>query len=134
MMWRWTVLALVAANAGFWLWSHGELRTLGWGPIEVAEPNRLKNQIQADMLRLTPQEPAAAMKPEAVPDTSPATPASAPATSSAASPASSASAASAASPASSASAASPASPASLSPVRAPASAPVALPAQPAQRK
>jgi len=113
MMWRWTVLALVAANAGFWLWSHGELRTLGWGPIEVAEPNRLKNQIQADMLRLTPQEPAAAMKPEAVPDTSPATPASAPAMSSAASPAS---------------------PASLSPVRAPASAPVALPAQPAQQK
>jgi hypothetical protein len=68
MMWRWTVLALVAANGGFWLWSHGELRALGWGPIEVAEPGRLTTQIQADKLRLTPQEPTAALAPEAVRD------------------------------------------------------------------
>ena len=71
MMWRWTVLALVAANGGFWLWSHGELRALGWGPIEVAEPARLNTQIQADKLRLTPQEPAAGLAPQAVPDASP---------------------------------------------------------------
>ena len=59
-MWRWMVLALVAANGAFWLWSHGELRALGLGPIEVAEPARLKTQIQPEALRVTPQEPAAA--------------------------------------------------------------------------
>jgi len=60
MMWRWIVLALVAANGGFWLWSHGELRALDLGPIEVSEPARLKSQIQPEALRVTPQEPAAA--------------------------------------------------------------------------
>jgi len=59
-MWRWMVLALVVANGGFWLWHHGELRALGLGPIEVAEPARLKTQIQPEALRVTPQEPAQA--------------------------------------------------------------------------
>ena len=59
-MWRWMVLALVVANGGFWLWRHGELRALGLGPIEVAEPARLKTQIQPEALRVTPQEPAPA--------------------------------------------------------------------------
>ena len=59
-MWRWMVLALVAANGAFWLWSHGELRALDLGPIEVAEPARLKTQIQPEALRVTPQEPAPA--------------------------------------------------------------------------
>lgn len=78
-MWRWMVLALVVANGGFWLWSHGELRALGLGPIEVAEPARLKTQIQPEALRVTPQErdPAAAT-PASQPDAA-AAPASAPA-------------------------------------------------------
>jgi len=59
-MWRWIVLALVAANGAFWLWSHGELRAFDLGPIEVSEPARLKTQIQPEALRVTPQEPAPA--------------------------------------------------------------------------
>ena len=59
-MWRWMVLALVVANGVFWLWRHGELRALDLGPIEVAEPARLKTQIQPEALRVTPQEPAPA--------------------------------------------------------------------------
>lgn len=63
MMWRWIVLALVAANGAFWLWSHGELRALDLGPIEVAEPARLKTQIQPEALRVTPQEPQEPLAP-----------------------------------------------------------------------
>ena len=73
-MWRWMVLALVVANGGFWLWRHGELRALGLGPIEVAEPARLKTQIQPEALRVTPQEPApAAATPVSQPDAAAAT-------------------------------------------------------------
>ena len=77
-MWRWTVLALVAANGAFWLWSHGELRSLGLGPLEVAEPERMKTQVQPEALRVTPQEAATppvsppASAPLAVPNPSPA--------------------------------------------------------------
>ncbi len=60
MMWRWIILALVAANGLFWLWSHGQLRDLGWGPAEVAEPARLKNQLHPEALVVKPQEPPAA--------------------------------------------------------------------------
>ncbi len=60
MMWRWIVLALVAANGVFWLWSHGELRAFDLGPIEVSEPARLKTQIQPEALRVTPQDSAPA--------------------------------------------------------------------------
>jgi hypothetical protein len=59
-MWRWIVLALVAANGVFWLWSHGELRAFDLGPIEVSEPVRLKTQIQPQALRVTPQDAAPA--------------------------------------------------------------------------
>lgn len=62
-MWRWIVLALVAANGAFWLWSHGELRAFDLGPIEVSEPARLKTQIQPEALRVTPQDPAPAPAP-----------------------------------------------------------------------
>ncbi len=73
-MWRWMVLALVVANGGFWLWRHGELRALDLGPIEVAEPARLKTQIQPEALRVTPQEPApAAATPVSQPDAATAT-------------------------------------------------------------
>jgi hypothetical protein len=61
MMWRWIVLALVAANGAFWLWSHGELRAFDLGPIEVSEPARLKTQIQPEALRVTPQDSAPAL-------------------------------------------------------------------------
>lgn len=77
-MWRWMVLALVVANGGFWLWRHGELRALGLGPIEVAEPARLKTQIQPEALRVTPQEPAPAAATTANTPDAAAAPASAP--------------------------------------------------------
>jgi len=77
-MWRWMVLALVVANGGFWLWHHGELRALGLGPIEVAEPARLKTQIQPEALRITPQEPAPAAATTANTPDAAAAPASAP--------------------------------------------------------
>ena len=60
MMWRWIVLILVVLNGLFWLWSHGQLRDLGWGPTEGAEPARLKNQLHPEALVVKPQEPPAA--------------------------------------------------------------------------
>ena len=57
-MWRWMVLLLVVINGLFWLWSHGQLRDLGWGPVEVAEPARLKNQLHPEALVVKPQAPA----------------------------------------------------------------------------
>ena len=66
-MWRWIVLALVAANGAFWLWTHDELRALGLGPAEVAEPARLKTQVQPEALRVTPQEPASAVAAPTIP-------------------------------------------------------------------
>ena len=56
MMWRWIVLILVVLNGLFWLWSHGQLRDLGWGPTEVAEPARLKNQLHPEALVVKPLE------------------------------------------------------------------------------
>ena len=84
-MWRWIVLALVAANGAFWLWSHGELRAFNLGPIEVAEPARLKAQIHPEALQVTPQEPAPAVAGPAAPE---ATLATAPAPTAATSPSS----------------------------------------------
>lgn len=80
MMWRWIVLILVVLNGLFWLWSHGQLRDLGWGPTEVAEPARLNNQLHPEALVVKPQEPPAgpnsANAPTADPvPASPATPA-----------------------------------------------------------
>ena len=74
MMWRWMVLALVIANGVFWLWSHGQLRELGWGPVDVSEPARLKTQIQPEAVQVTPQgsNPAPTAEPGSAPTTAPA--------------------------------------------------------------
>ena len=40
-MLRWAVILLVLANAGYFAWSQGHLRALGWGPVEQREPERL---------------------------------------------------------------------------------------------
>lgn len=69
MMWRWMVLLLVIANGVFWLWSHGQLRELGWGPVDVSEPARLKTQIQPEALQVTPQDTSTA--PTAAPGSAP---------------------------------------------------------------
>lgn len=54
-MWRWISLALVVANVVFWLWGHEGLRALDMGPDIVQEPERLKNQIQPDSMRVSPK-------------------------------------------------------------------------------
>jgi hypothetical protein len=55
LRWRWITLALVVANLLFWLWGHEGLRSLGMGPDIVQEPARLKDQIQPDAMRVSPQ-------------------------------------------------------------------------------
>lgn len=54
-MWRWMIVALVAANGLFWMWGHDGLRALGLGPTDVSEPLHMKEQIQPEAMRVTPQ-------------------------------------------------------------------------------
>ncbi|MDR0259437.1 MAG: SPOR domain-containing protein, partial [Comamonas sp.] len=45
------------ANAGYYAFSQGMLRSLGWGPEDPSEPERVQQQVKPDALRiLTPQE------------------------------------------------------------------------------
>lgn len=63
-MLRLFVLVLVLANAGFYAWSQGLLRSWGLAPQEQSEPQRLAQQIQPEALRIlgtpAPAEPPAA--------------------------------------------------------------------------
>ncbi len=43
---------LVLANGLFWVWSHGGLRMLGWGPNDPREPQRVEEQLKPDAVRL----------------------------------------------------------------------------------
>jgi hypothetical protein len=54
-MWRWMIVALVAANGLFWIWGHDGLRALGLGATDISEPARVKDQIQPEAMRVTPQ-------------------------------------------------------------------------------
>ena len=62
-MLRWLVVALIAANLGYWAWTAGWLSgPLGWGPMPQREPDRLDRQINPQALRvLGPGEAAAAL-------------------------------------------------------------------------
>jgi hypothetical protein len=51
-MLRLFALVMLLANAGYFAWSQGHLRPLGWGPVEQREPERLTQQLAADKLRL----------------------------------------------------------------------------------
>lgn len=51
-MLRAAVLVLLLANAGYYAWAHGLLRTWGLAPAEQAEPRRLEQQIQPESLRI----------------------------------------------------------------------------------
>ena len=59
-MLRLIALVMMLANAGYFAWSQGHLRALGWGPVEQREPERLAQQLAADKLRLegAPPPPA----------------------------------------------------------------------------
>ena len=58
-MLRLFALVLLLANAGYFAWSQGHLRTLGWGPVEQREPERLAQQLAPDQLRLEGGPPPA---------------------------------------------------------------------------
>ncbi len=59
-MLRLFALVMLLANAGYFAWSQGHLRALGWGPVEQREPERLAQQMGADKLRLEGQPATAA--------------------------------------------------------------------------
>ena len=68
-MLRLFALVMLLANAGYFAWSQGHLRALGWGPVEQREPERLAQQMGADKLRLEGQPAtAAAPTPTAPPE------------------------------------------------------------------
>ena len=79
-MLRLVALLLLLANAGYFAWSQGHLRPLGWGPVEQREPERLQQQVAADQLQVIPPKgsapadapapPPAPAKPD-TPDTAP---------------------------------------------------------------
>ena len=57
---RFAIVLLLLANAGYYAFSHGMLRSLGWAPENPSEPERLQQQVKPDALRImTPQERAA---------------------------------------------------------------------------
>ena len=63
---RFAIVLLLLANAGYYAFSHGMLRSLGWAPENPSEPERLQQQVQPDALRiLSPQELEQAQKQQA---------------------------------------------------------------------
>ena len=55
-MLRWLVLVLLLANAGYFAWSQHWLGSLGWAPVSESEPDRLRQQIEPEALRILPRE------------------------------------------------------------------------------
>lgn len=51
-MLRLLVIALLLLNLGYYAWSHGMLRTYGFAPTPQAEPQRIAQQIQPQLLRV----------------------------------------------------------------------------------
>ena len=63
-MLRLAVIVLLLANAGYYAWSHGWLRSWGLAPVEQSEPQRMAQQIRPETLRIlraretTPEAPS----------------------------------------------------------------------------
>lgn len=51
-MLRLAVIALLLANAGYYAWSHGLLKDLGFAPEEQSEPQRMDQQIRPETLQI----------------------------------------------------------------------------------
>ena len=51
-MLRLTVLLLLLANGGYFAWSQGLLLPWGYGPLQQSEPQRLRQQIRPEALRI----------------------------------------------------------------------------------
>ncbi|ART53914.1 sporulation protein [Acidovorax carolinensis] len=62
-MLRLAVIALLLANAGYYAWSQGWLRSWGLAPVEQSEPHRLAQQIRPETLRILPARDIAPMAP-----------------------------------------------------------------------
>ncbi len=74
---RFAIVLLLLAKAGYYAFSQGMLRSLGWGPEDPSEPERVQQQVKPDALRiLAPQEAQQAQQQPA--RTVPAEPAPAP--------------------------------------------------------
>ncbi len=59
-MLRLLVLLLVLLNAGYFAWSNDMLRVYGYGPAHQGEPERLKQQIHPERLRIVSNDAARA--------------------------------------------------------------------------
>ena len=71
-MLRLAVIVLLLANAGYYAWSHGWLRSWGLAPVEQTEPQRMAQQIRPETLRIlrareTPALPQGSWSPESPP-------------------------------------------------------------------
>jgi hypothetical protein len=55
-MLRLIVLILLLANGTYFAWSQGLLRAYGWAPLEQSEPQRLKQQIRPETIRILSAE------------------------------------------------------------------------------
>lgn len=77
-MLRLAVIVLLLANAGYYAWSHGWLRSWGLAPVEQSEPQRMAQQIRPETLRILraretpPVAPSAASEATVSPAPSPA--------------------------------------------------------------
>jgi len=62
-MLRLAVIALLLANAGYYAWSQGWLRTWGLAPVEQSEPQRLAQQLHPETLRILQARDSALVAP-----------------------------------------------------------------------
>ena len=56
-MLRLAVIVLLLANAGYYAWSQGLLRPLGYAPQEQSEPQRMNQQIRPETLQILKVQP-----------------------------------------------------------------------------
>ncbi|NKE66652.1 hypothetical protein RAMLITH_12530 [Ramlibacter sp. RBP-2] len=66
-MLRLVVLLLVLANAGYFAWSQGLLAAWGFAPAATGEPQRLRQQIKPEALRILREEELRRLAPDAAP-------------------------------------------------------------------
>ena len=57
-MLRLAVIVLLLANAGYYAWSQGLLRPLGYAPQEQSEPHRMNQQIRPETLQILKVNPS----------------------------------------------------------------------------
>ena len=57
-MLRLAVIVLLLANAGYYAWSQGLLRPLGYAPQEQSEPQRMNQQIRPETLQILKANPS----------------------------------------------------------------------------